>query len=59
MSGRLVDVIRSLRKERDKLEWVINGIGEGLVAVDSQWNLVHVNAAFLEMMELEGAEAIR
>ena len=59
MSGRLVDVIRNLRKERDKLEWVINGIGEGLVAVDSQWNLVHVNAAFLEMMELEGAEAIR
>ena len=53
MSGRLMDVIRNLRKERDKLEWVIKGIGEGLVAVDANWNLVHVNAAFLELMELE------
>lgn len=59
MSGRLIDVIRNLRKERDKLGWVINGIGEGLVAVDANWNLVHVNAAFLEMLELERPKAIK
>ena len=55
MSGRLVDVIRNLRKERDKLELVISGIGEGLIAVDLHWNIVHANAAFLELAELDSA----
>ncbi len=55
MSGRLVDVIRNLRKERDKLELVISGIGEGLIAVDLHWNIVHANAAFLELAELDNA----
>ena len=55
MSGRLMDVIRNLRKERDKLEMVIAGMGEGLIAFDNQWNIVHANAAFLELTELENA----
>lgn len=55
MSGRLMDVIRNLRKERDKLELVISGIGEGLIAVDLHWNIVHANAAFLELAELDNA----
>ena len=53
MSGRLVDVIRNLRKERDKLELVISGIGEGLIAVDTRWRVVHANDAFLAQMELD------
>ena len=58
MSGRLIDVIRNIRKERDKLELVMSGIGEGLIAVDTQWRIVHVNAAFLELAELDSAAAI-
>ena len=58
MSGRLMDVIRNLRKERDKLELVMSGIGEGLVAVDRGWNIVHVNAAFLELTELESTDRL-
>ena len=55
MSGRLVDVIKNLRKERDKLELVISGIGEGLIAVDTDWRVVHANDAFLELVELDSA----
>ncbi len=55
MSARLVDVIKSIRKERDKLGLVISGIGEGFLAVDTQWNIVRANAAFLELMELGNA----
>ena len=58
MSGRLMDTIRNLRKERDKLELVVSSIGEGLVAVDVRWKIVHVNEAFLELMELENAEEL-
>ena len=58
MSGRLVDVISNLRKERDKLELVISGIGEGLIAVDTRWHIVHANVAFLELSELETAAAL-
>ena len=53
MSARLIDVIKNLRKERDKLGFVIQGIGEGLIAVNSDWQLVHVNQIFLELMELD------
>ena len=56
MSGRLVDVIRNLRKERDKLELIISNIGEGLIAVNWKWDIVHVNRAFLELMELDDVE---
>ena len=60
MSGRLMDVIKNLRKERDKLELVISGIGEGLIAVDSSWHVVHANEAFLELAELDStAEFLR
>ena len=59
MSARLIDVISNLRKERFKLEWVISGIGEGLIAVDAQWNLAHVNDAFLQLTELKQQEDIR
>ena len=56
MSGRLMDVIKNLRKERDKLELVVSGIGEGLIAVDTQWRVVHANAAFLELAEAESTD---
>ncbi len=58
MSGRLLDVIRNLRKERDKLELIMSGIGEGLIAVNNQWHIVHVNEAFLELTEIDSAERI-
>ena len=58
MSGRLVDVIRNLRKERDKLELVMSGIGEGLIAVDTGWHIVHVNNAFLELAELDNVSRL-
>jgi len=58
MSSRLIDVIKNLRKERDKLGFVISGIGEGLIAVDTRWNIVHANAAFLELAETDSAAMV-
>lgn len=58
MSGRLLDVIRNLRRERDKLEMIISGMGEGLIAIDNQWNIIHANAAFLELTELSSAARV-
>ena len=58
MSGRLLDVIRNLRKERDKLELIISGMSEGLIAIDNQWNIIHANTAFLELTELDRASRL-
>ncbi len=58
MSGRLLDVIRNLRKERDKLELIISGMSEGLIAIDNQWHIIHANAAFLELTELDRASRL-
>lgn len=53
MSSRLTNTIENLREERDKLELVISSIGEGIIAVDRDFKVVHYNRAFLELMELE------
>ena len=55
MSGRLLDVIRNLRKERDKLQLVISDMGEGLIAFNKKWHVIHVNQAFLELSEVADA----
>lgn len=58
MSGRLVEVIGNLRNERDRLDMIISGMSEGLVSVSNQWTITHVNAAFLELMELDSASRL-
>lgn len=58
MAARLIDAIRNLRKERDKLGLIISGIGEGLIAVDRQGLIVHYNPVFLELMEVDGIEGL-
>ena len=56
MAARLIDAIKNLRKERDKLGLVISGIGEGLIAVDYKGSIVHYNPVFLELMEVNGID---
>jgi len=58
MSGRLVEVISNLRRERDRLDMIISGMGEGLVSIDNQWNIIHANTAFLDLMELDSSSRL-
>lgn len=58
MSARLLDVIKNLRKERDKLGLVISGIDEGLIAIDRKGRIVHSNPVFLELMEIDNLEGL-
>lgn len=58
MSARLIDVIKNLREERDKLELVIAGIEEGLIAVDVEGRIVHSNPIFLELMEIDTLDGL-
>lgn len=58
MSARLFDLIKNLRKERDKLGLVISSIGEGLIAVDTEGRVVHYNPVFLELMELDAIDGL-
>ena len=58
MSARLFDLIKNLRKERDKLGLVISSIGEGLIAVDTKGRVVHYNPVFLELMELDAIDGL-
>ena len=60
LCARLSGSIERLREEKDKLELIIASIGEGILAVDSQKKALHVNRAFLELMETNSAsEALR
>ena len=52
LSARLSNVIERLREERDKLELIIGSIGEGIIAVNADFQVTHKNQAFLELMEL-------
>ncbi len=52
LSVRLKDVVGRLREERDKLDLIIDGIGEGIIAVDRAMRVVHCNDSFLRLAEL-------
>lgn len=58
LSGRLRDVVGRLREERDKLDLIVDGIGEGIIAVDRGMRVVHCNESFLRLMEI-GREPVR
>ena len=53
LSGRLRHTIGSLRRERDMLDLIMNGINEGIIAVDWYMHTVHCNGSFLRMLEME------
>ncbi len=52
LSFRLKGVISDLRDEKSKLEQILSGIGEGIVAVDQNGSVVHYNTAALELLEI-------
>jgi signal transduction histidine kinase len=58
LSVRLKDVVGRLREERDKLDLIIDGIGEGIIAVDRAMRVVHCNDSFLRLAEL-GRKPVR
>lgn len=58
MAARLLDAIKNLREERDKLGLIISGIGEGLIAVDRKGRIVHYNPVFLELMEVDRIDGL-
>ena len=58
MSGRLLEVIGNLRRERDRLGMIISGMSEGLFSIDNQWHINHANSAFLELAELDDASRL-
>ena len=52
LSVRLNAVINALRDEKIKLEQILSGIGEGIVAIDRDGEVIHYNNAALELLEM-------
>ncbi len=57
MSLKLKQTIGDLKDEKSKLEQILVGIGEGIVAVNRTGNVVHYNNAALELLELSAWNA--
>lgn len=55
LSTRLKDVIDTLKDEKSKLQQILAGIGEGLIAVDLTGEVVHINMPALKLLELTDA----
>lgn len=51
LSVRLNDVIGSLSNEKSKLEQILRGIGEGIIAIDRSGQILHHNAAALDLTD--------
>jgi two-component system phosphate regulon sensor histidine kinase PhoR len=58
MSGRQQERLRDLESERAKLAVVLDGLAEGVLAVDAQERLLHCNAAARRMLELPPSEGL-
>lgn len=57
LADRLKDVIENLQNEKSKLEQLFESIAEGIVAVERDGQVFHVNAPALEMLEIDRWEA--
>lgn len=53
LNDRLKDVIENLQNEKSKLEKLFESIAEGIVAVERDGQVFHVNAPALEMLEID------
>ena len=56
MSLRLKETIFDLQNEKAKLEQIIAGIGEGIVAMNQEGEIIHRNAAALALLEMSRYE---
>ncbi|UMZ73099.1 ATP-binding protein [Natranaerofaba carboxydovora] len=52
LSGKLQDTIDELQQERDKLEGILQGIGEGVIAIDKGNNLLLANNQAYELLNI-------
>lgn len=59
LSGRLDGVIANLRAEKRKLEQILLSLGEGVIAVDTEGEVMHGNLPALEVLEVKDFPALR
>lgn len=45
--------LKSLMAERNRLQQILNGLGEGILAVSAQMSLMHINPALLKLFAVE------
>ena len=52
LSSRLSEIVLRLSDEKSRLQHILSGIGEGIIAVDRDGAVMHHNGTALELMEL-------
>jgi two-component system phosphate regulon sensor histidine kinase PhoR len=57
MAARLQEQMERLTRERNRLDAILYGIGEGLLVTDRSGRIMLVNRAFVEMFEVQGNPA--
>ena len=57
LSGNLNTSIRSLNQEKIKMELVLSGIAEGIIAINQIGNMVHCNDVAVGLLELNDDDA--
>ncbi|MBR3504864.1 MAG: HAMP domain-containing protein [Clostridia bacterium] len=56
MSLRLKETVFDLQNEKAKLDEILSGIGEGIVAVNQEGEIIHRNAAAMALLEMNRYE---
>ena len=55
LASELDSTINALMLERSRLRQVLDGLSEGIIAIDDNFNLTHVNAGFIDLLGGEAA----
>ena len=56
LSSRLSSTIGALVVERNRLERILNGLSEGIIAVDKDGNVTHANPAVFQLFDADPAK---
>lgn len=53
LTGRLRDTLLLMSSEKSKLDAIINNMADGLIALDKNGNIIHVNPSFVRLMNID------
>jgi len=59
LAAQLGETIEALQRERRKVEAILHGMGEGVIAVDGDGRIIVVNPAFERMLGVEAAALLQ
>ncbi|MCG0276180.1 MAG: cell wall metabolism sensor histidine kinase WalK [Thermosediminibacteraceae bacterium] len=56
LTGQLKATLEEISEEKEKMEAILTNMADGVIALNSEWKVIHINPAAQNMLRLEGEQ---